>query len=82
MPARGMTRTLSLAPHADETDYPTNLIARMLYGFGLRVSELPDLRVKDLNLDGNCLLIHGARGKNDRVVNIPPCLRDAPDSGA
>jgi integrase len=30
--------------------YPTNLIARMLYGCGMRVSERLNLRIKDIAL--------------------------------
>lgn len=54
--------------------YPTNLIARMLYGCGLRVSEPLNLRIKDLNLDRATLCIRGAKGGNDRVVQLPPSL--------
>ena len=35
----------------NENGYPTNLIARLLYGCGLRVSEPLNLRIKDVNLD-------------------------------
>lgn len=31
--------------------YPTNLIARMLYGCGMRVSEPLNLRIKDIDLE-------------------------------
>jgi integrase len=34
----------------NEGGYPTNLIARLLYGCGLRVSEPLNLRIKDVNL--------------------------------
>jgi len=36
----------------NEGGYPTNLIARMLYGCGLRVTEPLNLRIKDINLEG------------------------------
>lgn len=54
--------------------YPTNLIARLLYGCGLRVSEPLNLRVKDVNLERNTLCIRGAKGGNDRVVRLPTAL--------
>jgi len=54
--------------------YPTNLIARMLYGCGLRVSEPLNLRIKDVNLQKSTLCIRGAKGGNDRVVQLPPSL--------
>jgi integron integrase len=54
--------------------YPTNLIARLLYGCGLRVSEPLNLRIKDVNLERNTLCIRGAKGGNDRVVQLPKSL--------
>jgi integrase len=54
--------------------YPTNLIARLLYGCGLRVSEALNLRIKDVNLERGTLCIRGAKGGNDRVVQLPSCL--------
>jgi integron integrase len=54
--------------------YPTNLIARMLYGCGLRVSEPLNLRIKDIDLERRTLCIRGAKGGNDRVVALPQSL--------
>ncbi|HEY5910342.1 MAG TPA: integron integrase [Verrucomicrobiae bacterium] len=54
--------------------YPTNLIARLLYGCGLRVSEPLNLRIKDVNLERSTLCIRGAKGGNDRVVQLPCSL--------
>jgi integrase len=54
--------------------YPTNLIARMLYGCGLRVSEPLNLRIKDINLERGTLCIRGAKGGHDRVVHLPRSL--------
>jgi integron integrase len=54
--------------------YPTNLIARMLYGCGLRVSEPLNLRIKDINLQAATLCIRGAKGGNDRLVQLPQSL--------
>jgi integron integrase len=54
--------------------YPTNLIARMLYGCGMRVSEPLNLRIKDVNLERNRLCIRGAKGGNDRMVLLPSSL--------
>ncbi|HTE88702.1 MAG TPA: tyrosine-type recombinase/integrase [Terriglobales bacterium] len=56
----------------DEAGYPTNLIARMLYGCGLRVAEPLNLRVKDVNLDRSSLCIRGAKGGKDRdKIHLP-----------
>jgi integrase len=54
--------------------YPTNLIARLLYGCGLRVSEPLNLRIKDVDLERCRLCIRGAKGGNDRVVALPAVL--------
>ena len=53
----------------------SNLIARLLYGCGLRVSEPLNLRIKDLNLEGGALVIRGAKGGKDRVVSLPASLK-------
>jgi len=58
----------------NEGGYPTKLIARMLYGCGLRVTEPLNLRIKDLNLERRTLCIRGAKGGNDRVVPWPESL--------
>lgn len=54
--------------------YPTNLITRMLYGMGLRVSEPLNVRMKDLDLANSKLFILGGKGRKDRVVRIPCAL--------
>jgi integron integrase len=58
----------------NEGGYPTNLIARMLYGCGLRVTEPLNLRIKDINLRARRLCIRGAKGGSDRVVLLPLSL--------
>lgn len=52
--------------------YPINLIARLLYGCGLRVTEPLNLRVKDVREDR--LFIMGAKGRKDRVVSMPDSI--------
>jgi len=59
----------------DLAGYPTNLIARLIYGAGLRVTEPLNLRIKDLNLEKSALFIMGAKGGDDRVVPLPASLR-------
>jgi integrase len=58
----------------DVAGYPTNLIARLIYGCGLRVCEPLNLRIKDLNLDDLTLFLVGAKGGTDRVVSLPKVL--------
>jgi integron integrase len=54
--------------------YPTNLLVRMLYGCGLRVSEPLNVRIKDIDLERRRLWIRGAKGGSDRVVSLPSSL--------
>jgi len=54
--------------------YPTNLIACMLYGCGLRVSEPLNLRIKDVDFQQSRLCIRGAKGGKDRMVALPATL--------
>lgn len=51
--------------------YPINLITRMLYGMGLRVSEPLNLRIKDVDLANSKAFIIGGKGRKDRVVRLP-----------
>jgi len=54
--------------------FQIQMIARMLYGCGLRVSEPLNLRIKDVNVQARRLCIRGAKGGNDRVVALPLSL--------
>jgi integrase len=54
--------------------YPTNLIVRVLYGCGPRVSEPLNLRIKDVDLRRCRLSLRGAKGGKDRVVALPQSL--------
>jgi integrase len=58
----------------DRAGYPTNLIARLIYGCGLRVTEPLNLRIKDVNLEQSCIFLVGAKGGKDRVVALPKSL--------
>ncbi len=55
----------------NEGGYPTNLIARMLYGCGLRVSEPLNLRIKDINLERCRVCIRGAKGAMTALSHCP-----------
>ena len=54
--------------------YPTRLLARLLYGCGLRVSEPLNLRIKDVRLEQLRLCVRGAKGGKDRFVALPRSL--------
>jgi hypothetical protein len=73
-PTIAETRAL-LQAIRDVAGYPTNLIARLLYGCGLRLTEPLNLRIKDVDLERAVLCIRGAKGGKDRVVALPACLK-------
>jgi len=50
------------------------LIAAVLYGSGLRLSECLQLRAKDLDLERKELVVRAAKGGRDRVSMIPASL--------
>ena len=72
-PTVAETRAL-IAAVRDVGGYPVNLIVRMLYGCGLRVSEPLNLRIKDVDLTNGRLYLKGAKGGKDRVVALPCSL--------
>jgi integron integrase len=51
------------------------LMARLLYGCGLRVSECCGLRVHDLDLGRAQILVRAGKGNKDRVVMLPRAVR-------
>jgi len=55
--------------------FPFNLIASMLYGCGLRLSECLELRINSLDFSENLVIIHDGKGKKDRSVPLPQKLR-------
>lgn len=55
--------------------YPYDLVAKLLYGCGLRLFECLKLRVQDVNLDMMVLTVHDGKGKKDRTVPLPRVLR-------
>jgi integron integrase len=54
--------------------HPYDLIVKLLYGCGLRLSECLNLRVRNLNLDAGELAVHDGKGKKDRTVPLPQLI--------
>jgi len=52
------------------------LIACLLYGTGMRLTEALKLRVKDLDFDRNLIVVRDAKGEKDRVVPFPAALKE------
>jgi len=64
-------RLLSVIPPTRKRD---RLIVLLLYGAGLRVSELCNLKKKDVDFERALLIVRGGKGAKDRVVPIPAFL--------
>lgn len=56
---------------------PLGLVARLLYGTGMRLMEGMRLRVKDVDFDRMAIVVREAKGNKDRVVMLPASLKDA-----
>ncbi len=58
----------------DEMEGTTGLIARLLYGTGMRVMEGVRLRVKDVEFSRRELIVREGKGNKDRVTMLPQSL--------
>jgi len=53
------------------------LMARLLYGCGLRVAECLHLRIKDVDVGSGVLTVRGGKGDKDRIIELPERLGQA-----
>ena len=53
---------------------PYDLVVKLLYGCGLRVSECLNLRVQCFNFDARVLTVHDGKGLKDRTVPLPETI--------
>ena len=53
------------------------LVARLLYGTGMRLMEGLRLRVKDADFERHAIVVREAKGNKDRVVMLPRSLAPA-----
>lgn len=60
----------------DELPGVYRLIATLLYGSGLRLTEALKLRVKDLDFDGRRVFVRAGKGQKDRVTVLSASLVD------
>ena len=72
--SRGWTAFVQWVALLSEASECGTLIARLLYGSGLRVSEPLNLRIKDVDIRHSRLCIRGAKGGKDRMVALPDSL--------
>ena len=60
----------------DNMVHPYDLVVKLLYGCGLRLSECMELRLHNFNFDHGVLTVHDGKGKKDRTVPLPEKIRD------
>ncbi len=48
-----------------------NTILKLCYGMGLRVSEIVNLKIKDIDSRNMQVFVERGKGKKDRYVNLP-----------
>ena len=53
------------------TNLKHNTMLKLCYGMGLRVSEIINLKIKDIDSKNMQVFIERAKGKKDRYVNLP-----------
>lgn len=53
---------------------PFNLMARLMYGAGLRLAECQALRFKDIEFSTGIITVRGGKGDKDRTVPLPRTL--------
>jgi site-specific recombinase XerD len=58
----------------NDMDGEPAVLARMLYGCGLRLTEGLKLRVKDVDFERHVLVVRSGKGGKDRVVMLPRAL--------
>jgi integron integrase len=58
-----------------QLDGPVGLMAALLYGSGLRLTECLCLRVRDLDFDQGQIAVLDGKGARDRIVPLPEALR-------
>ena len=60
-----------------QMDGVTALLARLLYGTGMRLMEGMRLRIKDVDFERQVIIVREAKGAKDRVVMLPRSLAPA-----
>ena len=66
-----------IAKIEDSAWTPFRLMALLLYGCGLRIAELHELRHKDVSIRQSLLMIRNTKGRADRRVPLPCCVSAA-----
>jgi integron integrase len=67
---------LLAAVDAIDTKEPYGVLARLMYGAGLRLMEACRIRVKDVDLGRNQIAVRQGKGNKDRPVMMPRAVRE------
>jgi len=59
----------------DHMDGVNRLMARLIYGCGLRLQECLQLRIKDIDLEREAVTVRSGKGDKDRETVLPPSLK-------
>ncbi|MFT6158860.1 MAG: integrase/recombinase XerC [Myxococcota bacterium] len=70
-------RVMRATPYSGERGDRTTAIVELLYGGGLRISEVVGLDVLDVSFDERVVWVRGGKGRKDRVVPVGPPAVDA-----
>jgi integron integrase len=60
----------------DQLSGTSKLMAMMIYGAGLRLHECLQLRIKDIDIEQNMVIIRSGKGDKDRRTVLPEILKD------
>jgi integron integrase len=60
----------------EQLDGVTWIMASVLYGSGLRLSECLELRIKDVDFERGQIIVRGGKGGKDRVTVLPDVVRE------
>lgn len=60
----------------DAMEGTPRLMAELMFGSGIRLTELLGLRVKDVDLERGQLIVRGGKGDQDRVTVLPASLQE------
>ena len=52
------------------------LMAKLIYGCGLRLHECLQIRVKDIDFEQNMVIIRSGKGEKDRRTVLPEAIRE------
>jgi len=70
-----VSRIIAAMESTGEAGRPRTLMVQLLYGTGMRLMEVHQLRLRDLDFDRGQILIRQGKGDKDRLVMMPQRLR-------